>query len=76
MGTIAICAPREKLREGSGNSFQSKLRNFEVLYRRRVERVGMGSSSDFLLQVAKVCRAQAQIAGTNAISKRRQSFSF
>ena len=39
MGAVTICAPHEKLREGSGNSFLSKLRNSEVFYRRRAERV-------------------------------------
>ena len=39
MGAAATCAPHEKLMQGSGNTFQSKLRNSEVLYRRFAERV-------------------------------------
>ena len=40
MGAVPICAPlNEKLREGSGDLSLIQLRNSEVLYRRRAERV-------------------------------------
>jgi len=45
MGAVTACAPHEKLKQGTGNSFPSRLWNPEVFDRYRAERCRITHSS-------------------------------